>query len=92
MDLALCISKEVFSLCDFFLLKNSGVCIYTHTQNSIWQIVSNFHDDDDVDFLILCVGVLSLHSVERVHELSLHVLILNHKYCYLTVHPLADKS
>lgn len=68
------------------------MCIYTHTQNSIWQIVSNFHDDDDVDFLILCVGVLSLHSVERVHELSLHVLILNHKYCYLTVHPLADKS
>lgn len=75
-----------------FLLKNLGVCVYTHTQNNIWQIISNFYDDDDVDFLMLCVCVLSLHSMERVHELSLHLLILNHKYCYLAVHPLAEES
>ena len=74
------------------LLAKFGVCVYTYTQDSIWQIISNFYDDDDVDILMVCVGVLYLHSVESVHELTLHVLTLNHKYYFLTLHPLTDGS
>lgn len=73
------------------LLAKFGVCVYTYTQDSIWQIISNFCDDD-VDFLMVCVGILYLHSMESVHELTLHVLTLNHKYYYLTLHPLTAGS
>ena len=35
MDLALCILKEVFSLCDFFYLK-TWVCAFTHILRTVF--------------------------------------------------------